>query len=39
MKTGDQPQGDVVRYGYKTSKEVKIMAILLHLGEPIEPIN
>ncbi len=39
IKTGDQPQEDLVRSGYKTNKEVKIMAILLHVGEPIEPIN
>jgi hypothetical protein len=38
IKTGDQPQEDLVRSGYKTNKEVKIMAIL-HVGEPIEPIN
>jgi hypothetical protein len=24
---------------YKTNKEVKIMAILLHVGKPIEPSN
>ncbi len=39
IKTGNQPQWDLVRYGYKTNKEVKIMAILLHVGEPIEPVN
>jgi hypothetical protein len=39
IKTGDQPQEDLVRSGYKTNKDVKIMAILLHVGKPIEPIN
>jgi len=39
IKTGDRSQGDLVRYGYKRNKEVKIMAILLHVGEPIETIN
>ncbi len=39
IETGDQPQRDLVGYGYKTIKEVKIMATLLHVGEPIEPIN
>jgi hypothetical protein len=38
IKTGNEPQGDLVGYGYKTNK-VKIMAILLHVGKPIEPIN
>jgi hypothetical protein len=39
IKTGHQPQEDSVRSDYKTNKEVKIMAILLHVGKPIEPIN
>jgi len=39
IKTGNQPQDDIVRSDYKTNKEVKIMAILLHVGKPIEPIN
>ncbi len=39
IKTGDQPQRDLVGYGYKTNKEIKIMAILLHVGQPIEPIK
>jgi hypothetical protein len=37
IRTGDQLQEDLVRSGYKTNKEVKILAILLHVGEPIEP--
>jgi len=39
IKTGDQPQEDLVSSGYKTNKKVKIMAILLQVGQPIEPIN
>jgi hypothetical protein len=39
IKTGNEPQQDLVRSDYKTNKEVKIMAILLHVGKPIEPIN
>jgi hypothetical protein len=39
IKTGDQQQEDLVRSGYKTNKEIKIMAILLHVSKPIEPIN
>jgi hypothetical protein len=34
-----QPQQDLVRSDYKTNKEVNIMAIFLHVGKPIEPIN
>ncbi len=39
IETANQPQRDLVRYGYKIIKEVKIMAILLHVAEPIEPVN
>jgi len=39
IETGNQPQQDLVGSDYKTNKEVKIMAILLHVGKPIEPIN
>ncbi len=39
IKIGYQPQEDLVRSGYKTNKEIKFMAILLHVGKPTEPIN
>jgi hypothetical protein len=39
IKSGDQPQGDLVRSAYKTNKEVEIPGILLHFGKPLEHIN
>jgi len=36
-KSGDQ-QG-LSKFGYKTNREGKNLGILLHVGEPLEPIS
>jgi hypothetical protein len=39
IKSGDHPQGDLVRSAYKTNKEVEILRSLLCIGKPLEHIN
>ncbi len=36
IKSGHQPQEDLASSSYKTNK---VLGILLHVGEPLEPIN
>jgi hypothetical protein len=31
-KSGDQPQGDLAKSGYKTNREIENLGILLHFG-------
>jgi hypothetical protein len=35
-KSGDQPQEDLAKSGYKTNREVEKLGILLHANEPLE---
>jgi hypothetical protein len=39
FKNDNQPQEDLTKYGYKTNKEVENLEVLLHVGDPLEPIN
>jgi hypothetical protein len=36
-KSGDQPQEDLAKSGYKTNREVENLGILLHPNEPLAP--
>jgi hypothetical protein len=38
-KSGNQLQEDLVKSGYKTNRELKILGILLHVWEPLELIS
>jgi hypothetical protein len=38
-KTGDQPQEDLAKSGYKTNKEIENLRIVLNVGKPQEPIR
>ncbi len=35
-KSGDQPQEDLAKSGYKTNREIENLGILLHVGETLE---
>jgi hypothetical protein len=40
FESGDQPQEDLAKSGYKTNKEIrKSRNPVLHVGEPQEPIS
>jgi hypothetical protein len=36
-KSGDQPQGNLAKSGYRENRQVKSPGILGHVGEPPEP--
>jgi len=36
-KSGDQPQGNLAKSGYRANRQVKNPGILGHVGEPTEP--
>jgi len=36
-KSGDQPQGNLAKSGYRENRQVKNPGILGHVGEPPEP--
>jgi len=38
-KSGNQPQGDLAKSGYKINREVENLGIRLHVVEPQEPIG
>lgn len=38
-KSGNQPQGDLAKSGYKINRELENLGIRLHVVEPQEPIK
>jgi hypothetical protein len=38
-KSGNQPQEDLAKSGYKIDEEVENLGILFHVDDPLEPIS
>jgi len=38
-KSGDQPQKDLAKSGYKTNRQIENLGILLHVGETLERVS